>query len=176
MEEYKFVVIGGRGVGKTCIVIQLVCHLFLKELDPTIEDSYRHQCTIDEDPCVLDILDTAGGSEFIAMRDQYMRRGHGFVLIYSVTSRHSFDMLYMMRDQILRAKGDNPTNIIVIGNKCDLVKERQVSTEEGEEIAQIFNCTFYESSSKDRINIDEAFYTLVREIREATLQNQYHRK
>ena len=68
------------------------------------EDSYRTQHTVDDETCMLDILDTAGQEEYSAMRDQYMRTGQGFLLVYSVTSRQSFGELTMFRDQILRNK------------------------------------------------------------------------
>ena len=47
--------------------------------DPTIEDSYRKQVSIDDEVCLLDILDTAGQEEYSAMRDQYMQGGEGFI-------------------------------------------------------------------------------------------------
>ena len=49
------------------------------------------QVTIDDDTCLLDILDTAGQEEYSAMRDQYMRTGQGFLIVYSIVSRNSFD-------------------------------------------------------------------------------------
>ncbi|TRY66592.1 hypothetical protein DNTS_014340, partial [Danionella cerebrum] len=60
---------------------------FVTDYDPTIEDSYTKQCVIDERPARLDILDTAGQEEFGAMREQYMRTGEGFLLVFSVTDR-----------------------------------------------------------------------------------------
>lgn len=75
MSEYKLVILGGGGVGKSALVIRLVTDNFMDEYDPTIEDSYRKQVTIDEEPAILDILDTAGQEEYSSMQDQWMREG-----------------------------------------------------------------------------------------------------
>ena len=60
IKEYKLVVVGGGGVGKSALTIQFIQQHFVDEYDPTIEDSYRKQCSIDEEVALLDILDTAG--------------------------------------------------------------------------------------------------------------------
>lgn len=75
------------------------------------------------------MLDTAGQEEYSAMREQYMRTGEGFLLVYSITSRQSFEEIVTFQQQILRVKDKDYFPIIVVGNKCDLEGERQVSTE-----------------------------------------------
>ncbi|KAK3707490.1 RAS1 protein [Vermiconidia calcicola] len=165
LREYKLVVVGGGGVGKSCLTIQLIQSHFVDEYDPTIEDSYRKQCVIDDEVALLDVLDTAGQEEYSAMREQYMRTGEGFLLVYSITSRQSFEEMVTFQQQILRVKDKDYFPIIVVGNKCDLESERQVSTEEGRQLARSFGCNFIETSAKSRINVDNAFYDIVREIR-----------
>jgi len=165
--EYKLVVVGGGGVGKSALTIQLIQNHFLTEYDPTIEDSYRKQVTIDGETCLLDILDTAGQEEYSAMRDQYMRTGQGFLLVFSITSRSSFDEINGFREQILRVKDKDRVPMVLVGNKCDLDSERQVTTDEGRNKSGGWGCPFFESSAKNRINVEEAFYGLVREIRKS---------
>jgi len=165
MTEYKLVIVGGGGVGKSALTIQLIQNHFIDEYDPTIEDSYRKQVTIDEETCLLDILDTAGQEEYSAMRDQYMRTGQGFILVYAITSRSSFDEIQQFREQIKRVKDKDKVPMVLVGNKCDLETERQVTTAEGSELAKSFGSPFYESSAKTRINVEESFFELVREIR-----------
>lgn len=172
IREYKLVVVGGGGVGKSALTIQLIQSHFVDEYDPTIEDSYRKQCTIDEEQVLLDILDTAGQEEYSAMREQYMRTGEGFLLVYSITSRNSLEELQSFYEQILRVKDSDQVPVIVVGNKCDLEIERQVTYEEGLALARQFNCPFVETSAKQRINVEEAFYDLVRSIRDGCKPNQ----
>lgn len=164
VKEYKLVVVGGGGVGKSALTIQLIQSHFVDEYDPTIEDSYRKQCTVDNEQVVLDILDTAGQEEYLAMREQYMRTGEGFLLVYAINSRNSIEELQTFYEQIQRVKDSDNVPVLVVGNKSDLEIERQVSYEEGAEFAKALNCPFLETSAKQRINVEEAFYGLVRSI------------
>jgi small GTP-binding protein len=75
------------------------------------------------------VLDTAGQEEYSAMREQYMRTGEGFLLVYSITSQQSFEEIKTFQQQILRVKDKDYFPMIVVGNKCDLDGEREVSTE-----------------------------------------------
>jgi len=167
MTEYKLVIVGGGGVGKSALTIQLIQNHFIDEYDPTIEDSYRKQVTIDEETCLLDILDTAGQEEYSAMRDQYMRTGQGFLCVYGITSRSTFEEIAAFRDQILRVKDADQVPMVIVGNKLDLDSERAVSTKEGQDLAASFGCPFMETSAKARIRVEDAFYELVREIRKS---------
>ncbi|KAF8322584.1 ras-like protein [Clavulina sp. PMI_390] len=165
LREYKLVVVGGGGVGKSALTIQFIQSQFVDEYDPTIEDSYRKQVVIDDEVALLDVLDTAGQEEYGAMREQYMRSGEGFLLVYSITSRNSFEEISTFHQGILRVKDQDNFPMIVVANKCDLEYERQVGMNEGRDLAKHMNCRFIETSAKQRINVDETFHALVREIR-----------
>ena len=93
MREYKIVVLGSGGVGKSALTVQFVQGIFVEKYDPTIEDSYRKQVEVDGQQCMLEILDTAGTEQFTAMRDLYMKNGQGFVLVYSITAQSTFNDL-----------------------------------------------------------------------------------
>lgn len=164
-KQYKLVVVGGGGVGKSALTIQFIQSHFVQDYDPTIEDSYRKQCVIDDRVAHLDILDTAGQEEFSAMREQYMRTGEGFLLVFSVTDRASFEEISRFHTQILRVKDKDDFPMILVGNKSDLENERTVSTSEGQEASRKLKITYLESSAKQRINVDAAFHDLVRAIR-----------
>src|SRR3978361_1311701 len=108
---------------KVCIRPLVKRHLTKRLL---YTDSYRKQCVIDDEVALLDVLDTAGQEEYSAMREQYMRTGEGFLLVYSITSRQSFEEILTFQQQILRVKDKDYFPMIVVGNKCDLDGERQV--------------------------------------------------
>lgn len=171
VREYKLVVVGGGGVGKSALTIQFIQSHFVDEYDPTIEDSYRKQCVIDDEVALLDVLDTAGQEEYSAMREQYMRTGEGFLLVYSITSRSSFEEITQFHQQILRVKDRDFFPVIVVANKSDLDYERQVGNHEGQELARTFESQFIETSAKNRVNVDDAFHQLVREIRKYNREN-----
>jgi len=162
--EYKLVVVGAGGVGKSALTIQLIQNHFVDEYDPTIEDSYRKQVVIDGETCLLDILDTAGQEEYSAMRDQYMRTGEGFLLVFAVNNAKSFEDISTYREQIKRVKDAEEVPMVLVGNKCDL-PIRNVDTAQAREVAKSYGIRFIETSAKTRMGVDDAFYTLVREIR-----------
>ncbi|KAG0174843.1 Ras GTPase [Apophysomyces sp. BC1034] len=165
VREHKLVMVGGGGVGKSALTIQFIQSHFVDEYDPTIEDSYRKQCLIDSETALLDVLDTAGQEEYSAMREQYMRNGEGFLLVYSITSRMSFDEIATFYQQICRVKDRDYFPMVLVANKSDLEMDRQVSSHEGRDLARRFGCRFVETSAKQRVNVDMAFYEVVRDIR-----------
>ncbi|KAL5274670.1 Ras1 family protein [Megaselia abdita] len=174
MTEYKLVVVGAGGVGKSALTIQLIQNHFVDEYDPTIEDSYRKQVVIDGETCLLDILDTAGQEEYSAMRDQYMRTGEGFLLVFAVNSAKSFEDIGSYREQIKRVKDadDVPVPMVLVGNKCDL-QAWAVDMDHARDVAKNqYGIPFVETSAKTRMGVDDAFYTLVREIRKERLQGK----
>jgi len=165
MQEYKLVVLGTGGVGKSALTVQFVQNIFVERYDPTIEDSYRKQVEVDGKQCMLEILDTAGTEQFAAMRDLYMKNGAGFLLVYSITSQGTFSDLQDIREQILRVKDTDDVPMILIGNKCDLESDRVIGRDQGQQLARSWgNCTFMETSAKARINVAEAFTDLVSQI------------
>lgn len=100
------------------------------------------------------------------MRDQYMRCGEGFIICYSVTDRHSFQEASEYRRLIARVRLSEHIPLVLVANKVDLESQRRVSTQEGKALAAQFGgCPFFETSAALRHYIDEAFFTLVREIR-----------
>ncbi|KAG1661802.1 Ras-like protein 2 [Nymphon striatum] len=135
---YKLVVVGGGGVGKSAITIQFIQSYFVTDYDPTIEDSYTKQCVIDDVVAKLDVLDTAGQEEFSAMREQYMRSGEGFLLIFSVDDRNRFELFYSYQE--LSTQNNFPYYFVIasygkyrdefpmllVGNKADLESKRTV--------------------------------------------------
>ncbi|KAK0701296.1 ras family-domain-containing protein [Lasiosphaeris hirsuta] len=165
-KEYMIVVIGGVDVDKSAFTLRF----FSSGADPSYgliisKETYRRECIIDDEVAILDVLDTAGAEEYSAMREQYFRSGDGFMLMYSITFRDSFEDVLLYSKQVLRVKDKEYYPMIVVGNKCREENERQVSFDEGKALADSIGCPFLEADVKEEYNVEEAFFDLVREIR-----------
>lgn len=117
---------------------------------------------------MLEILDTAGQEEYSALREQWIRDGDAFLLVYSITMRKSYEAVRSLRRQIQQIKQfplDMPMPILLIGNKCDLVQDRDVPTKEAEGLAKDMQVGFLETSAKEATNVDEAYFEAVRRVR-----------
>lgn len=105
------------------------------------------------------------------MREQYMRNGEGFLLVFSLLDRSSFEEIKRtFHPQILRVKDRSEFPMILVGNKSDLEPERTVSTSEGQELAAELKIQYIETSAKQKTNVDQAFHDLVRAIRKFYVQ------
>ncbi|KAH6628548.1 P-loop containing nucleoside triphosphate hydrolase protein [Chaetomium tenue] len=180
--EFNVVVLGAGGVGKSCLTAQFVHNEWIESYDPTIEDSYRTQRAVDGRQVMLEILDTAGTEQFggchsafkfpfasltpskVAMRDLYMKTGQGFLLVFSIASRTSFEELETLRDDIIRIKDDEDIPIVIVGNKADLEDQRAVDRAKAFSLSQRWSAPYYEASARTRTNVDEAFIDLCRQM------------
>lgn len=93
-----------------------------------------------------------------------MREGKGFLIVYAIDNYASFNEVQTFKDKISRVKETDRVPIVLVGNKCDMEGERQVSFDQGQTLAQDWGCPFFEASAKAKINNEECFYEVVREI------------
>ncbi|KAF9014970.1 ras protein [Cyathus striatus] len=165
MDNWRVAVLGDGGVGKTALAVQFTLNCFVETYDPTIEDAYRKQLVVDNRMCFVEVIDTAGQEEYATLRDQWVREGQGFILVYSIASRATFDRLEVFRQSMRRVKRGDPI-FMLVGNKCDKTYEREVSKEEGAALAKEFGCEFIETSAKTAQNVERLFTNLVRALRQ----------
>lgn len=164
MTEYKVLVLGAGGVGKTCLTVQFVYGHYFPDYGSVIEENFRKQISVDDQPVMLDILDKAQLEEWKPMLNSVMQVSHGFVLVYNIASMSSFKEISQFREQICMAKDSDHFPMILVGNKSDLEDQRVVSTEDGATLANKWNIPFFESSARLRVNVDEMFCEVVRQI------------
>jgi len=167
MDNWRIAVLGDAGVGKTAFGDQFV--LPNDSYDPTIEHAYGKMVKVDNRMCYIEVIDTAGQEEDTQLRDQQIQQGHGFILMYSVTSRSSFDRLDTHRQNMLRSKRGDPI-FMLVGNKCDKAYAREVSEEDGAALARQFGCEFIETSAKTTLNVEILFKNIVRALRQRRVE------
>jgi len=155
----KLVVVGDGGAGKTTLIHMFMFHNFIEEYEPTKADSFRKPIEVNQRTVSVEILDTAGQEEL--MRETYYRSGEGFMCVYSITSRASYNAIPGFHDQICVAKDENSVPLLLVGTKSDLADKREVEHSEGKDLATKLGCPFTEITSKDKEQVDGAFLELV---------------
>lgn len=159
--DYRVVVFGAGGVGKSSLVLRFVKGTFRDTYIPTVEDTYRQVISCDKSVCTLQITDTTGSHQFPAMQRLSISKGHAFILVYSITSKQSLEELKPIYQQILAIKGNiENIPIMLVGNKSDET-QREVKTEDGESQSKIWKCAFMETSAKTNHNVTELFQELL---------------
>lgn len=160
--DYRVVVFGAGGVGKSSLVLRFVRGTFRESYIPTIEDTYRQVISCNKNICTLQITDTTGSHQFPAMQRLSISKGHAFILVYSISSKQSLEELRPIWNVIREIKGDlEGIPIMLVGNKCDESESREVDTQIGMEQAKRWGCAFMETSAKTNYNVKELFQELL---------------
>ena len=159
---YKILILGDTSVGKTCVLTRYTDNRFEKNYLSTIGIDYKlKNIKLDNGKTVkLQIWDTIGQDRYRAVTKNYYKGAHGIILIYDITDRETFENVRNWIKSI-KTEADEKVVVILVGNKCDFEEKRQVSKEEGEQLAQELNLPFFECSAKENKNINEAFNGLI---------------
>ncbi|KAH3688895.1 hypothetical protein WICPIJ_000115 [Wickerhamomyces pijperi] len=164
----KLSIVGARGVGKSTLVVQYVDNYFVESYYPTIQNQFTKFVKFRNNTYEVEILDTAGQDEFTIVQSGPIV--HGYILVFSLNSRSSFDLMPIIRDKILDSTGKDDIPMVLVGNKLDL--ERKVSKEEGLALAKEFgNIPYVEVSAKlsgntgeENTDINKIFLKLLEQI------------
>nr|XP_010305323.1 PREDICTED: GTP-binding protein GEM-like [Balearica regulorum gibbericeps] len=130
--------------------------------------AYERTLSVDGEETTLLVMDTwepEQRGEESWHRSQCLQVGNAYVIVYSITDRGSFESASELRIQLRRARQAEDIPIILVGNKTDLVRCREVSVEEGRACAVVFDCKFIETSAALQHNVAELFEGVVRQIR-----------
>jgi len=163
-EEYltcKIVIIGPPAVGKSATTFQFVNSQFLAEHDPTLEDTYNTEKTIDGIIVEVSIMDTAGQEQFGAEVDQWIDNADIILIQFDVSLSHTWDMVRRNYNGELKQKlieDDSPVDkiLICVGNKCDLEHQVQEHTVRQDVVGWQDTELFY-ISAKENTNVQDAF-------------------
>lgn len=160
----KIAILGSRSVGKSSLTIQFVEGQFVESYYPTIENTFSKIIKYKGQDYATEIIDTAGQDEYTILNYKYCIGIHGYILVYSVASKSSFEMVKIIRDKILNHTGTNWVPIVIVGNKSDLHIQRQVTPEDGKNLALQWKCSWIEASARHNENVAKIFELIILEV------------
>lgn len=164
-KQRKIALVGCRSVGKSSLTVQFVDGHFVESYYPTIENTFSKGIKHKGQEYATEIIDTAGQDEYSILNSKHFIGIHGYMLVYSVASSQSFEMMQVIRVRILDHLGAEWAPIVLVGNKTDLrPDQRQVSVEEGKELAATFECAHIETSARYNENVTKAFELMIGQI------------
>ena len=161
---FKIVLVGDSGVGKTNLLLRYLKNEFNTQTKATVGVEFGNtKVKIDNALIKAQIWDTAGQERYRSITSAYYKGAHGALIVYDITRKDSFDSVEKWLSD-LKNNGEEKMVIMVIGNKCDMVNERVISTEEGEAKAQRNNIAFLETSALNATNVAKAFDELIQKL------------
>ncbi len=160
----KITVLGKGVVGKSSLTYRFINYNAPQEHDPTIEDRYKSNLSIEGQDYEVEILDTAGEEDYQNMIDMWISFGEGFLLVFAINDKESFNLLKVKHDRVLKGKHGAKCPILLVGNKQDLESERQVTYADAKAQADAWGIEYIETSAKTNFNCKEAFEKLANDI------------
>ncbi|NXE29709.1 REBL1 GTPase, partial [Ardeotis kori] len=194
----KVLILGYRAVGKTSLAHQFVEGTFVECYEPTVESTYNKMVVVGKDEFQLQLVDTAGQvrlwggcgvgegllapqpalpspqDEYSILPYSFVIGIHGYVLVYSVMSLRSFQVVKTLRNKLYESRGRTRMPVVLVGNKVDLpLQSREVKTDEGKKLAESWGAVFLESSAKESQVTQGIFTKIIEEI--DRVDNSYSR-
>lgn len=164
----KISLLGKTFTGKSALIFRYVSEeYFNKEHEKTIEDLFTIKENIEDIECQIKFSDTGGDKDYESMEDSWINSSDGFILVYSIDSKDTYEKCKNLFQKIKGIKGENfmkNISVSVIGNKSDLDQKRQVKREDAEKFCDKNNLIFIETSAKENINIKEAFKSAAKDL------------
>ncbi|XP_061831331.1 GTP-binding protein RAD isoform X1 [Nerophis lumbriciformis] len=164
-QVYKVVLLGEHGVGKSSLARVFGGVEDAGHDGEEAGNTYDRSIVVDEEEAAIMLYDIWEQDNSQWLKEQCMRMGDAYIIVYSVTDKSSFEKASELRIQLRRARQSEDIPIILVGNKSDLVRSREVSRDEGSACAVVFDCKFIETSASLHHNVQELFEGIVRQVR-----------
>ena len=169
----KYVIVGDASVGKSNLLLRYSHGQFREEYQLTIGVEFgSNNIKIDDKIFRIQIWDTAGQENFRSITRAYYKNSACALIVYDISRRASFDSISTWIED---CKNSSPKSVfmVLVGNKCDLEKEREVSEEEGKELAETNGMIFFETSAKTGKNVEEVFVESAKQIAKKINEGYY---
>ncbi|XP_069842637.1 ras-like protein family member 11A-like [Dendropsophus ebraccatus] len=169
----KIVVLGGSGVGKTALVVRFLTKRFIGDYEANTGALYSRKVTIDGEQISLQVQDTPYVSieedaDSICCQEQINRSiywADGFVLVFSITDYNSYRVIRPLYQHLRKIHPNTKIPVLLVGNKADLLRARQVESDEGLQLANELTGTYAEVSARENYEgVYGAFYQLCQEV------------
>ena len=161
---FKIILVGDTSVGKTNIINKYIKNEFREDFYATIGVEFSHKKFVVENRKIkAQIWDTAGQERYKAITRAYYKGAKGAFIVYDITRKETFDDVDKWRNELISSCNQEIT-VMLIGNKCDLEDQREISKEQGEEKAKSFGFSFLETSALSGENLEKGFQMLIEEI------------
>jgi small GTP-binding protein len=165
----NLVLIGSSTVGKTCFISSFMSSMFINTLSSVGYTSFSTWAKFENEIVSIRFWDTTGQERFKSLPQNLYNKADGMLVLFDVTQRDTYNSASNWIEDIRRHRGtgDNLNKkvknevLYLIGNKIDLVEKRDVSREEGKELAKKYDLNYFETSCKDGINLYAMIYRLI---------------
>mmetsp|Transcript_30556 Transcript_30556/g.91789 ORF Transcript_30556/g.91789 Transcript_30556/m.91789 type:complete len:202 (-) Transcript_30556:58-663(-) len=164
--QRKIALLGARATGKTSLATRFVQRRFADgPYAPTIENSFAATVRFCRAHVSAELIDCSGADDHARLSRNASVGVHGYVLAYSIASRASFDRVRRVNDAVLRVQGGSPgVARVLVATMADLRSQRQVTRDEGAELAARWRVPFVECSAKENLRVADVFTVLLKEI------------
>ncbi|ERF75899.1 GTP-binding protein ypt1 [Endocarpon pusillum Z07020] len=163
---FKLLLIGDSGVGKSCLLLRFADDTYTESYISTIGVDFKiRTIELDGKTVKLQIWDTAGQERFRTITSSYYRGAHGICVVYDVTDMDSFNNVKQWLQEIDRYATEG-VNKLLVGNKSDMSDKKVVEYTVAKEFADSLGIPFLETSAKNASNVEQAFLTMARQIKE----------
>ncbi|XP_011631533.1 ras-related protein RabJ isoform X1 [Pogonomyrmex barbatus] len=167
--EGKVVMLGSQGVGKTSLIGRYLGNF--EHASPTIGASFFNcKINLNDMRIKLQVWDTAGQERFRSMAPMYYRNSNAAMLVFDLTQYNTFSAIKVWVKE-LQQNVEETMVLVVIGNKSDLVQQRQVDSEEGQRYATSIGATYHEISVLHNEGVETVFLAIATSLRRMASDN-----